>query len=123
MTLKDKITDKQTAPHYLWGENCDSWILVDTLGLSVKLEAMPRWTREKLHFHAQAQQFFYILKGTATFYLEGKKIRVPEQKGIRVRPNEKHYIANETTEQIEFLVISAPTTNKDRTVMEKTKSV
>ena|GEM_PF-6519227 len=26
-----KIIDKQTAEHYLWGDNCDSWVLTDTL--------------------------------------------------------------------------------------------
>jgi len=117
--MTEKIIDKQTAEHYLWGSNCDSWVLTDTIGLSVKQESMPSSTREKLHFHTNAQQFFYILKGSATFYLEGDKIIVDEQKGILIRPKTKHFIANETTEQLEFLVISQPTTNNDRTTIEQ----
>ncbi|MET4084114.1 mannose-6-phosphate isomerase-like protein (cupin superfamily) [Pedobacter sp. UYP30] len=112
------IIDKDTATHYLWGDNCDSWVLVDTVGLSVKQESMPSGTREKLHFHTNSQQFFFVLKGTATFYLENSKIIVKENKGILVRPETKHYIANETIEHVDFLVISQPTTNNDRTTIE-----
>ena len=112
------IADKKNTAHYLWGDNCDSWVLADTVGLSVKQESMPSSTREKLHFHNNAQQFFYILKGSATFYLNDIKTIVNEQKGILIYPKTKHYIANETDEQLEFLVISQPTTNNDRTTIE-----
>jgi mannose-6-phosphate isomerase-like protein (cupin superfamily) len=114
----NKIIDKQTAEHYLWGDNCDSWVLADTFGLSVKQENMPSSTREKLHFHNNAQQFFYILKGSATFYLNDVKTIVTEQKGILIEPKNKHYIANETNEQLEFICIFHPTTNNDRTTIE-----
>lgn len=114
----NKIIHKQNAEHYLWGDNCDSWILADTVGLSVKQESMPGSTREKLHFHNNAQQFFYILKGSATFYLNDIKTIVTEQKGILIETKTKHYIANETNEQLEFLVISQPTTNNDRTTID-----
>ena len=116
---KDFMTiDKQTASHYVWGNNCDSWILVDSAGLSVKYESTPGGTREKLHFHSYAQQFFFILKGAATFYPDGEKILVNEQKGLLIKPGIRHYIANETNDVLEFLVISQPTTNEDRTTLE-----
>ncbi|MFT4202853.1 MAG: cupin domain-containing protein [Chitinophagaceae bacterium] len=114
----EDIIDKNIAEHYIWGDNCDSWVLADTIGLSVKQESMPSGTRENLHFHTNAQQFFFILKGAGTFYLENSKIIVAEHKGILVRPETKHYIANETIEQLDFLVISQPTTNNDRTSIE-----
>lgn len=117
--MKEKIIDKETAVHYFWGDNCESWILTDTVGLSIKQEIMPSFTKEKLHFHTNAQQFFYILKGSATFYLDENKIIVTEQKGILIHPKTKHFIANETTGQLEFLVVSQPTTNNDRTVIEE----
>nr|WP_315197291.1 cupin domain-containing protein [uncultured Flavobacterium sp.] len=110
-----KVIDKQSAKHYFWGKNCDSWVLADTDGLSVKQESMPIGTREKLHFHTNAQQFFFIIKGTATFYLNDKKEIITEQKSILIEPKTKHYIANETDSILEFLVISQPTTNNDRT--------
>jgi mannose-6-phosphate isomerase-like protein (cupin superfamily) len=82
----NKVIGKETAKHYFWGENCSSWILADAEGLSVKQESMPSGTKEKLHFHTQAQQFFYILKGTATFYLNDRIEIVTEQKGILKQP-------------------------------------
>lgn len=117
--MTEKIIDRQTAEHYLWGEDCNSWVLADTSGLSVKQESMPSGTKEKLHFHTNAQQFFFILKGSATFYLDENKIIVVEQKGILIHPKTKHYVANEATERLEFLVISQPTTNNDRTTIEQ----
>ncbi|HRH46809.1 MAG TPA: cupin domain-containing protein [Pyrinomonadaceae bacterium] len=116
--MNGKIIEKETAKHYFWGENCDSWVFVDSAVLSVKQEKMPSGTREKLHFHSQAQQFFFILKGSATFYLEGEKVEVSAQKGLLIKPNTKHFIANETDESLEFLVISQPTTNNDRTTID-----
>ena len=117
--MTEKIIDRQTAEHYLWGDNCNSWVLADTAGLSVKQESMPSGTKEKLHFHTNAQQFFFILKGSATFYLEDSKIILTEQKGLLIQSKTKHFIANETSEQLEFLVISQPTTNNDRTTIEQ----
>lgn len=114
----NNIIDKQTAEHYTWGNNCDSWVLANTEGLSVKQEKMPSGTKEQLHFHSQAQQLFYILKGCATFYIEKNKFIVNEKQAIHIHPNQKHFIANETTDDLEFLVISQPSTNKDRTVID-----
>lgn len=117
--MTNRVTDKKTAEHYLWGDNCDSWVLADTPGLSVKQESMPSATREKLHFHTNAQQFFFILNGTATFYLEDEPIVVAKEQGILIQPEAKHYIANESDSQLEFLVISQPTTNDDRTTVDE----
>jgi mannose-6-phosphate isomerase-like protein (cupin superfamily) len=116
--MDGKIIDKQTAKHYLWGNNCDSWILADTEGLSVKQENMPAGTREKLHFHKGAQQFFFILKGSATFYIDDEKKVATENEGVLIKAKVRHYIANETQDRIEFLVISQPSTNNDRTTIE-----
>lgn len=115
----NKIIDKQVTEHYVWGNNCDSWILADTNGLSVKQESMPSGAKEKLHFHSYAQQFFFILKGSATFYLEHRKLIANEQQGLLIQPKTKHFIANETNERLDFIVVSQPTTNNDRTTIEQ----
>jgi mannose-6-phosphate isomerase-like protein (cupin superfamily) len=116
--MTHKVIEKETAEHYLWGDNCDSWVLADTEGLSVKQERMPSGTKEQLHFHINAQQFFFILKGIATFYIEEEKTIVAEHKGVLIKPGTKHFIANESNQQLDFLVISQPTTNNDRTTLE-----
>lgn len=115
--MTTKIVSKKNAGHYKWAMNCDSWVLADTEGLSVKQEIMPTGEREQLHFHETASQFFFILKGTATFLLDGEKLLIGEQEGILIEPLTKHYIANETGTDLEFLVISQPTTKNDRTTI------
>ena len=112
------MLNKENSRTYKWGDNCDSWVFVDNPNLSIKMESMPSWTKEKLHFHSKAQQFFFILKGTAKFYIADKTESVGENQGILIDPKTKHYIANETAKKLDFLVISQPTTNNDRTTME-----
>lgn len=113
-----KVIDQSNSEHYLWGKNCDSWVLADTKGLSVKQERMPPGTNEQLHFHKNAQQFFFIIKGVATLFLDNERYIVTEQKGLLITPMTKHYIANETEEHLEFLVISQPSTHNDRITIE-----
>ena len=106
--------NKNNAEKYFWGDNCESFVLADTEGLSVKQEIMPPGTREQLHFHQKAQQFFFILKGTAVFYCNNRQEVVNEQSGLLILSGTQHYIANESGGQLEFLVISQPSTNNDR---------
>ncbi|UOU99733.1 cupin domain-containing protein [Chryseobacterium daecheongense] len=108
------IQSKDNSKHYIWGDHCDSWVLRDSQNLSVKQEKMPSGTSEKFHFHEYAEQFFYILKGEGTFYLDDKKITVKAGESLSILPGFKHYISNETLNDLEFLVISSPSTNKDR---------
>lgn len=113
----NKVIDKKNAAHYSWGSNCDSWILTESTSLSIKQETMPPGTKEQLHLHTHAQQFFFILKGVATFYVDSKKATVSEKQGLLIDKKSSHFIANETNSLLEFLVVSQPTVNKDRTNM------
>lgn len=109
------IQSKNNSEHYIWGDHCDSWILKNDGKLSVKQEIMPSGTSEKLHFHHLAEQFFYILKGKAVFFIDGERLSVKNGESITIPPKSKHYIANESDEDLEFLVISSPSTDNDRT--------
>ncbi|RAI98496.1 mannose-6-phosphate isomerase-like protein (cupin superfamily) [Chitinophaga skermanii] len=100
--------------YYNWGEACEGWRLVDTPGLSVIHEAMPPGTSEALHYHEKAQQFFYILQGSATFEIEGEKTVVFAGEGIHILPTLQHRIINHTEEKIFFTVTSQPNTSGDR---------
>ena len=107
--------DKQNAlHHYKWGNDCDGWVFVDTNELSVKQERMPAQTAEALHYHEKAQQFFFILKGIATFEVENKFFKVEAGQGFHITAGKKHRILNTTTEDIEFILSSQPSTNADR---------
>lgn len=118
------LIDKRLALHYHWGDHCDGWHLVKTDSLSVIQECMPPGTEETLHFHTNAQQFFFILQGTATFEKQGEHIEVEERQGFHVRPGEQHRIFNKTDRVLEFIVVSQPMAHGDRTpVFEQTSSI
>ncbi len=105
---------KENSGKYFWGENCESWILNHSENLIIKQEKMPSNTKEQIHYHEKAEQFFYILSGTAIFYLENEKFLIQENQGISVKPETKHFIANENPKDLEFLVISSSATENDR---------
>ena len=113
------IKNKENTEHYFWGNNCESWILTDSENLSIKSEKMPANTCEKMHFHKNAQQFFFILKGKAKFHKEGNIFEVSENSGFHILPNQIHLIENDTENDLEFLVISNPSTNNDKFAVEK----
>lgn len=107
--------NKQTAlKHYQWGEGGHGWVFVDTPGLSVKQELMPAKTAEMLHYHEKAQQFFFILSGTATFYVEGETFTVQAGEGFHIAAGKKHNITNNANSDMEFILSSQPSTNNDR---------
>ncbi len=110
----NQVINKKNVPYYIWGKNCSSWVLNDDTQISIKQELMPAGTKEQLHFHQKANQFFYILKGQAMFYLDGEVFILNPNDGLSVLNNTKHFIANESNDEIEFLVISQPSTNNDR---------
>ena len=108
------VSRDQPLKHYLWGDVCDGWNLVDTPGLSVKMERMPPHTAEKEHFHSHARQFFFILKGEALFITEEGEQRVKTQQGLEIRPELRHRIVNPGEEELEFILCSQPSTAGDR---------
>lgn len=113
------IASKQNSEHYIWEDHCDSWVLLNSENLSIKQEIMPPGAKEQLHYHNNAQQFFYILKGKATFCVDDKEYEVSEKSGFHIQANQNHLIKNDTDNNLEFLVISNPSTNNDRFATEK----
>lgn len=109
-----KVSKHNSLQHYQWGSQCDGWVLVDTEALSVKQERMAAQTSEALHYHAKSQQFFFILKGTATFEVEDKTVTVGEGEGFHIQAGNKHRILNNTNEDLEFILSSQPSINNDR---------
>ena len=115
--------------HYTWGDQCDGWNFVDQPGLSVKMERMPPHTAEQFHFHREARQFFFILKGTASFHFVGmgaatesvtgpaaveRRIVVNAEQGLEIPPGQHHRLLNEGDDDLEFLLCSQPSTAGDR---------
>lgn len=108
------VSTKQPLQHYQWGDGCDGWNFVDEPGLSVKQERMPAGTSEAMHYHRNAQQFFFILEGVAHFEVEGETIEVKEQQGLHIPAGKKHRISNRTGNDLSFILSSQPSTAGDR---------
>ena len=108
------IVSKASAPHYVWGGDCDGWRLVDQPGLSVIHERMPAGRAEVRHYHSTARQLFFVLAGALTMELEGRSETARAGEGIEVAPGTRHRATNASSAAVEFLVISHPSTRGDR---------
>jgi mannose-6-phosphate isomerase-like protein (cupin superfamily) len=108
-------TSPSNAEHYVWGEVCDGWHLLKEPDLSVIEELVPPGAGEAKHFHATARQYFFVLSGYATLEFDGRKISFGAGQGVHVPPGVAHRFLNASDEEVRFLVISAPSTLRDRT--------
>ncbi|MGO4110177.1 cupin domain-containing protein [Paenibacillus sp. YAF4_2] len=107
-------TSRQNAEHYIWGDQCDGWHLLKAQDLSIIYERMPAHTAEERHYHEESQQFFFVLEGTATIEIAGEVHELHQHEGIHVAPHIPHQMFNKSDSDIQFLVISEPTTRGDR---------
>jgi mannose-6-phosphate isomerase-like protein (cupin superfamily) len=112
------VSKNNPLKHYQWGNQCDGWNLVEQDALSVKLERMPPATSEQKHFHRQATQFFYVLKGEAVFEIQQERIYVKAEQGIQIEAGAEHRVINEGNEDLEFILTSQPSTVGDRVNIE-----
>jgi len=85
----------------------------------MKEESMPTGAAEKLHLHRHATQVFYILRGEATFEIEGQRIKAVSGESLTIRPGEPHRILNESPVELTFILCSAPSTRNDRTDIDE----
>ncbi|MDT0176626.1 cupin domain-containing protein [Enterobacter sp. BRE11] len=108
------MVSKENAEHYIWGDQCDGWALLQRQDLSIIHERMPASTTEICHYHAQCRQFFFVLRGTLCMELEGECHLLHPHEGLEIPPEAKHQARNDSESDVEFLVISQPTTRGDR---------
>ncbi len=69
---------------------------------------------EQLHLHENTEQVFYLLEGTATFFLEHLTFVLYPGNSISVKACTKHKIHNPGPHRNKFLVISGGPANADR---------
>lgn len=113
-----KTVSAVNAEHYLWGQGCDGWRLLQGDDLSVIQERVPAGKAEVMHYHAHARQFFYILDGSAQMAFEDKVVSLQKGDGIEIPPLTKHRFENTTDQDVIFLVISSPKSQGDRIDLE-----
>ncbi|TVP15099.1 cupin domain-containing protein [Shewanella sp. KCT] len=115
-----KVVSRDNSEHYLWGEQdmegkaCDGWHLVKRPALSVIQERVPVGRGEQRHYHKVAEQFFFILSGTALLEVEGIEHRLTAHQGMHVAPGQAHCLRNGGEQVLEFLVTSTPPSHGDR---------
>jgi mannose-6-phosphate isomerase-like protein (cupin superfamily) len=107
----------KTADHYIWGDRCDGWHLLRSDEISVIQEQMPPGTSEVAHFHARSRQFFYVLSGTLSIFLDGVKHVLTPEHGIVIAPGATHRVFNESESEVRFIVISVPPSHGDRNIV------
>jgi len=108
------VSKSNCINQYTWGDDCYGWTFVETDALSIKQELMPPDTREKLHYHEVANQFFFILTGRATFTIDGEEFTLKPNEGIEIKAGQKHFISNKINTDLEFILYSTPSVKDDR---------
>ena len=111
MTLPVSIAN---AEHYLWGDGCDGWHLLQRSDVSVIQERVPAGAREVMHHHSLARQFFFILDGEGTLLIDGREVTLPRGCGLEVPPGVQHQFCNRSAADVRFLVVSVPPSHGDR---------
>ena len=103
------------AEHYVWGQICEGWHLLKQPDLSVIQERVPPGAGETKHYHSKAQQYFFVLRGRATIEFDDNTVTFGPGEGVHVPPGTAHRFANSGADVVDFLVISSPPTQNDRT--------
>lgn len=114
------IISLESAEHYVWGEICDGWHLLEQDDMSVIQERVPAGGSEVMHYHNTARQFFYILEGEGIMAFEDHEVVLAKGQGLEVPPQVKHQFKNNSDQDVHFLVISVPSTRRDRVHLSPT---
>lgn len=106
------------AGHYMWGNICDGWHLLQRDDMSIIQERVPAGESETKHFHKTSRQFFYILEGIGTMQIGNETILLRQGEGLEVPPQVPHRFRNESSSDVSFLVVSVPKSHGDRVLVD-----
>jgi mannose-6-phosphate isomerase-like protein (cupin superfamily) len=62
----------------------------------------------QLHYHPEAEETYYITKGSGRMVINGTEYKVRPGDAILISPPEKHQIFCEGDDDLEFIVVCAP---------------
>src|SRR6185369_2386888 len=105
---------KQNAEHYTWGDSCDGWFLLKLEDVHVIQERMPAGASEVAHYHRRSRQLFYVLRGELTMRFESASTKIPAGHSLVIEPHAVHQAVNESSDDVEFLVVYTPPSHGDR---------
>jgi mannose-6-phosphate isomerase-like protein (cupin superfamily) len=81
-------------------------------------ERIPPGAGEVRHFHSRARQLFFVLDGHLDIELRDQLFRISPGDSLEVPPGDAHRVRNVGDVDASFIVVSAPTTQGDRTNLE-----
>ncbi len=76
--------------------------------LSIADIVIPAGVKVRTHYHEVMEEIYFVKKGSAIMYLDGKTKRVNTGDAIVVLAGEHHNIYNDTEEPLELLVVCTP---------------
>ena len=79
---------------------------------------MNRKQETRLHYHQKVMEMFYIIKGSATIYVNNRPYRISEGDFLTIIPNERHKIIAEGDE-VRILAVKIPGIEEDRIFLER----
>jgi mannose-6-phosphate isomerase-like protein (cupin superfamily) len=109
---------KHNRSSFKWRETCDGWTLLATKDLHVMQQRMPPQTSDLLHTHKRTRQLYFVLEGEAEVDLETQRVKLRPGEAIQIEPRMPHRMANRSTHELEFLVISTNAPRGDRQDLE-----
>ena len=112
-----KVVNRSNTESYPWGEGATGWHLLNSDQLSVIEELVPPGISERRHYHKVAQQFFYVLAGTATLEVAGNVYSITAGSGMHVPAQLAHQLTNNEDCELRFLVVSQPKSHDDRELL------
>lgn len=100
--LNLKMGTEHTFETRPWGkfEN-----LLDTNNVKVKRLSIRPFKRLSLQYHTKRQEHWFVVSGMASIHLDGKSIELKEGDSIDVPKLSKHYIGNNTSDELVIIEI------------------
>lgn len=95
----DKAVKTKVGYQYWFADK--DFTLENTLKMSI---VEPGKSTHAPHHHVE-EEFFYILEGTAEFYLDGKRVTAGPNTSLYCPSNAEHGISNTGTTNLKYLVI------------------
>ncbi|MFB6205516.1 MAG: cupin domain-containing protein [Haloglomus sp.] len=71
------------------------------------------------HRHAEQEEVFFVLEGTATFETEADEVEVEAGEAVRFAPGEWQQGTNETSDRVVALAIGAPADAGETTILRE----
>lgn len=89
---------------------------------SVGYVVIPPKKSSLLHYHPEAEETYYVMKGKGRMMVNGKEHFVNVGDVILIHPNEQHQIFIEGKENLEFIVICAPAWEANNSIFIENKN-